>query len=296
VARRASLKARVGLLALRAGAATVPALPRGVTEALGEIGGAAAYGLGRAARRGVASNLSAVLGRYDPDLVALRAREAFRTQAANYLDLARLPGMTLDEVERRIEVEGWAHLEAALRGGRGAILAAAHLGNIDLVAQIACARGVPVTIPIEPVEPPELLALVTGLRTAHGLELVPIDRGALRAAVRALRRGGVAGFAVDRDIQGSGQATRLFGRTARLSHAPAVLSLRTGAPIVPAGTRRRRDGQFAARLGEPIAPTGTAAELMDRVARWLESVIRETPGQWVMFEPLFDDERASRSG
>jgi phosphatidylinositol dimannoside acyltransferase len=281
---------------MRAGAAIVPALPPWAADALGQIGGAAAYALGGAARRGVAANLAVVLGRDDPDLVALRAREAFRTQAANYVDLARLPAMSLEEVERRVDMVGWSNLEAALSGGRGAILVAAHLGNIDLIAQFACARGRPVTIPIEPIEPPELLALVTGLRSAHGLRLVPIDRGALPAVVRTLRRGGVAGFVVDRDIQGSGQATTLFGRTARLSHAPAVLALRTGAPIVPARTRRRPDGRFAARLGEPIAPTGTPAELMARIARWLEDAIRETPGQWVMFERLFDEERASRSG
>ncbi|HEY3111722.1 MAG TPA: hypothetical protein VGL23_23400, partial [Chloroflexota bacterium] len=205
------------LLAMRAGAAIVPALPTELAGALGEVGGAAAYALGRVARRGIASNLAAVLGPFDPDLVALRAREAFRTQAANYLDLFRLPRLSLAEVERRVDVAGWEHLESALGGGRGAILAAAHLGNIDRVAQVACARGRPVTIPIEPIEPPELLALVTGLRAAHGLELVPVDRGALRSVVRALRAGGVAGFTIDRDVQRTGQPTPLFGRTARLS-------------------------------------------------------------------------------
>jgi phosphatidylinositol dimannoside acyltransferase len=284
------------LLTMRVGVAIAPLLPGAPARALAEIGGAAAYALGAAARRGVAANLAVVLGRHDPDLVALRAREAFRTQAANYLDLVGLSRLSLDEIEQRVVLEGWQHLESALSGGRGAILAAVHLGNVDLVAQLACARGLSVTFPIEPIEPRELLALVTGLRSAHGLELVPTDRGALRAIVRALRAGGLVGLAIDRDVQGSGQPTPLFGRSARLSHAPAVLALRTGAPIVPAGTHRLGAGRYAARLGPPIAPTGTAADLMARVVPWLERAIRETPGQWVMFQPLFDDERASRSG
>jgi lauroyl/myristoyl acyltransferase len=74
-----------------------------------------------------------------------------------------------------------------------------------------------------------------------------------------------------------------------------VLALRTGAPIVAARTRRLPNGRFAALLSEPIAPAGTTAELMARLAAWLESAIRDTPGQWVMFQRLFDDERASRS-
>jgi lauroyl/myristoyl acyltransferase len=284
------------LLAMRVGAAVVPALPPAAVGWLGEVGGAAAYALGRRARRGLAGNLAVALGRHDPDLVALRAREAFRTQSANYLDLFRLPHLSLDDVERMVDFHGWERLEAALEGGRGAILATGHLGSIDMVAQVARARGVAVTIPIEPIEPPALLALVTGLRSTHGLRLVPVDRGALRAVAAALRAGGVAGFAIDRDVQGSAQRIGLFGRPARLSPAPAVLALRTGAPIVLARTARLPGGRLAAWLEEPIAPIGTAAELMARLAGWLEDAIREAPGQWVMFEPLFDEERASRPG
>src|SRR2546429_6236575 len=50
-------------------------------------------------RRGLASNLAAVLDRHDPDLIALRAREAFRTQAANYVDLFHLPHFELAQIE-----------------------------------------------------------------------------------------------------------------------------------------------------------------------------------------------------
>src|SRR5204862_2925248 len=110
------------LMAMRAGASIVPALPRGAIGPLGEIGGAAAYALGGPSRRRLVGNLTAVLDRHDPDLLALRAREAFRTQTANYLDLFRLPRLRLDEVERLIDLSGWAHLEAAPGGGKGAIL------------------------------------------------------------------------------------------------------------------------------------------------------------------------------
>src|SRR5262245_36474922 len=97
----ASLPRRLhpALLAMRAGAALAPALSPGLSEALAELGGSAAYLLGAAARRGLAANLAAALGPDDPDLIALRAREAFRTQAANYLDLFRLPALDLARIE-----------------------------------------------------------------------------------------------------------------------------------------------------------------------------------------------------
>lgn len=286
--------------AFRLAAALVPRLPARAAEPGADLVGVLGYALGAGARRGIAGNLARVLDPGDPDLVALRAREAFRTQAHNYVDLFRIPALPLDRIAARIDLRGWEHVEAALALGRGAILAAVHLGNIDMVAQVICARGVAVTIPIEPIEPPALLELVTRLRAAHGMRLLPVERGRGRRAyadlTRILRAGEVVGVALDRDAQGSGAPTRLFGHPARLSHAPALLALRTGAPIVVARTHRRPGGRFLAELEPPIVPPvgrpgpEAISDLMARIARPLEAAIRQTPGQWVMFQPLFDVE------
>jgi lauroyl/myristoyl acyltransferase len=269
--------------------ALVPRLPEAALATAAELAGAASYVVARGARRASAGNLAAAVDPGDPDLVALRVREAFRVQARNYVDLFRIPGLSLAEVERRVELVGWEQLQRALTQGRGAILATAHLGNVDLVAQLACARGLAVTIPVESIEPPALLAYVTRLRAAHGLRLIPIGPGVLPVLAAALRRGEVVGFAVDRDAQGPGQDPPVLGRQARLSHAPALLALRTGAPVVPAAVRRLPGGRFAATLHQPIwAHRGARpAEVMRKVVRPLEEAIRQTPGQWVMFQPLF---------
>src|SRR5207245_2488731 len=141
---------------------------------------------------------------------------------------------------------------------------------------------------IEPIEPPAFLDMVTRLRTAHGLVLVPVDRGAIRALAGALGRGELVGLAVDRDVQGTGQSDRLFGRPARISHAAALLALRHRSPILPAWVRRLPGGRFHAWLGEPIWPSGEPAAMMARVLEPIEAAIREAPGQWVMFQRLFD--------
>ncbi len=269
--------------------ALVPRLPEAALAPAAELAGAASYVVARGARRASADNLAAVVDTGDPDLVALRVREAFRVQARNYADLFRIPELSLAEVERRVELVGWEHLQRAASHGRGAILATAHLGNVDLVAQLACARGLAVTVPVERIEPPALLDYVTRLRAAHGLRLIPIGPGVVPALTAALKRGEVVGFAVDRDVQGTGEPTPFLGRQARLSHAPALLALRTGAPVVPATVRRLPGSRFAATLHQPIWTERGArpAEVMRRVVRPLEEAIRQIPGQWVMFQPLF---------
>lgn len=347
------------LWAMRFGAALLPLAPRTVASVLAELVGALGYVFGRRARLGVGRNLVVVLGRGDPDLIARRARQAFRTQAMNYVDLLRVPRMELGEIAASVDVQGWERFEEARARGRGVVVAAVHLGNIDLVAQVACARRVPVTIPVEAIKPRELYDFVTALRAAHGLRLVPVGVGTLGVLVAALRRGDVVAMAIDRDVAVGDHRGTFFGRSARVSAAAVVLARRAGAALVAArverviageavepavaardgggvaadrGTEGRGDGgpwswrwwrrgrvrllsalgvtgsgrwvakgdelagperavaggasdavRFVVELSGPLEPSMTA------LTGWLEEAIRRTPGQWVMFQPLFDD-------
>jgi KDO2-lipid IV(A) lauroyltransferase len=268
----------------------VPRTPLRLLRTAADVAGAAGYALGTGARRGGATNLSAAVDPGDPDLLALRLREAFRTQAQNYVDLFRIPALPIEAFDELVDMEGWEHVAAARAAGRGAVLAAAHLGNIDLVVQNVCARGVDVTIPVEPLRPRALLDYVTSLRTAHGLKLVPIDEGALTAVFAALKRGEVVGFAIDRDVQSTGQTTPFLGRPARLSHAPALVARRARTPVLPASVRRLPNGRFQATVHEPIWPSDhhSVPEFMVAIVAPIEAAVRQTPGQWVMFQPLFE--------
>ncbi|HEV8633389.1 MAG TPA: lysophospholipid acyltransferase family protein [Chloroflexota bacterium] len=295
----ASLRSAAKLWGMRLGAAVVPRLPERLAYAAADAVALAAYGLAAAARRGVADNLSAVVDRHDPDLVALRAREAFRTQARNYADLFRLPSWTLAELGRRVEVVGEEHLRAAHAKGKGIVLGALHLGNLDVVIQMAGQLGYRLVVPVEPLEPPALLDLVAGMRAAHGVRVVPIGKGVTAELLAALRDGALVPLAVDRDVPGSGVETPFLGRTARLSHAAVALALRSGAPLLPVRGERLGDGRFRVAVGAPIEPPAgrrgraaadfTLARLLDALSEY----VRETPGQWVMFQHLFMGERRS---
>src|SRR5690349_20872855 len=131
----------VALAGMRVAGYVVPWMPLPLLRSAADVAGAAGYTLGTAARRGGATNLAAAVDPADPDLLALRLREAFRTQAQNYVDLFRIPALPIEAFGDLVDMKGWEHVVAARAAGRGAVLAAAHLGNIDLVVQHVCARG-----------------------------------------------------------------------------------------------------------------------------------------------------------
>jgi KDO2-lipid IV(A) lauroyltransferase len=283
-------------LALRLLSIIVPMLPFWFGYRLFHFLGDASFLLHSRARRNVAANLRRVLGDEVDDVERqVVARSIFRTAALNYYDLFRVPRLDLDRLATLISVRGWEYVEQARSGGKGAIIVAPHLGNLDVVGQLTVIKGVPCTIPTEHVQPERLLKLVTAMRSSRGLTIVPIDgsAGPARTLYQALRRNEVVGIVADRDVQANGLRVPFFGAITQFPSGPVALALRTGAPVLPARALRRDKGRYDLKVAPPLALPRTGDAKRDvqsgteLLALALEGFIRETPGQWVVFEPVW---------
>lgn len=285
-------------MAFRLASMVLPLVPARIGYALFSLVGSLAYIVARPARTAVEANLSRVLGpEARQSQISANARRVFRNAAKNYFDLFRLPRVPADHVERLLTIHNWERIEDTLGMGRGLILATAHFGNFDLVGQVLAGRSFRVTALAEPLRPPRLFELVTSLRNCRGLRFEPVGPAALRAVLRALRRGEIVGLACDRDLQGNGQIVPFFGEEARLPAGAFFLAIKTGAPIVPAFVVREKNNSFTAFVEEPIFLEGSRSEdsLVYNGARLmaslLEKYIGRYPDQWVVFEPIWKKAR-----
>ena len=286
---------------LRSLAVIVPCFSERVVEAFAAIVGAIAYLASTNARRSAARNVGAVIGHDDADLLALRVRETFRTQASNYCDLVSIPQRSPSELASRIDMVGWSNLEDARATNRGTLLVCAHLGNFDAAGQIAVHLKLPVMVLVEQIRPEALLNYVTRLRANFGLRFVPIDETSMRKAMHELRQGGVVAVAIDRDVQDSGELFPFFGKSAHLSSAVATLARRTRSLIVPFAAFRLGTGRYRLVIrpfidpGAPKSSRSTSGnsessprrQIMQTITKEVEHLIRQQPGQWVMFSSLF---------
>ena len=83
-----------------------------------------------------------------------------------------------------------------------------------------------------------------------------------------------------------------FGEVTTLPAGPAMLSLRTGAPIIPAAVyfTNRYNGHHALCM-RPLRPQRLGnlredvARVTQRLAEDLEYLIRRAPEQWHLFQP-----------
>lgn len=273
----------------------LPHVPPGVAYAMSGWLGYVVAALMPRQRAVVRANLRHVLG---PDASESELdRLAHRTYGhmlKNYFDLFRIPRLRPEQIRRMVTVDGMENVTAALGAGRGAIICSVHYGAVDVTAQCVSTLAMKMTGPAEHVKPEKLYRYLTGVRSSHGVRLLPSD-GVLSELFRALRRNEIVALAVDRDTTKSGRTVEFFGAPACLPDGAAQLALRTGAPLIPAFARRTRDNRFRIVIEPPIwldstRDRGAAVEAgMRRLLPVVEKRLREDPEQWVMFSPIWND-------
>jgi KDO2-lipid IV(A) lauroyltransferase len=146
---------------------------------------------------------------------------------------------------------------------------------------------------VERFEPARLDRLVQGVRKAKGLRLIPLEE-APRRALKVLRSGEVLALLIDRPTPGEGVVVDFFGGPIEIPAGAALLSRRTGAPIVPCRVSRRR-GRFVAEVApfvDPAAIEGGGSRdgpraLTQRIVAQLEAWVREEPAQWYPFRKMW---------
>ncbi len=284
-------------------------LPEGPLVRLAELAGDAWYHLapGRAAQarrnlqrvcraladggRGTAAARAAAS---DPRALERLVRAAFRHSARYYLEVARTPSLTPDELDRRLAIETPEVVAEAFGLGRPVIFVGLHFGAIELPALLLASRVGGAVAPMETIEDDDLQAFFVRTRGAAGVRIVGL-REARRELLGALRDGISVGLVGDRDLTGGGLPIPLFGAPATLPMGPALLAVESGAPLYVVGVRRTGRTRYRGGLeAVPVPADGTRRErvtaAMTALAAAFERTVATAPEQWwAVFFPIWPD-------
>ena len=269
---------------------TLPHIPRALMGPFAEVVGTLAYLAAPGARRAVHANLAIIAPERNTSGVV---RRVFVEQTRNYVEIFSIPRLDPKTLLDEVRTDGWEHVAHAYERGKGVILASAHLGPVSFVGQILLAHGYPVALPVE-IATSEFQRSVNRARGGAGLQLIRTDSAL--GIFRFLREGKVLGILADRAVTGVGEKVEFFGREALLPSAAVVLSLRTGAPLVPSFAGRS-DGVLTASFEPPLEIPNTGdrdadvREGVQRFARVLERYVRSAPEQWTVFEDFWHGPR-----
>ena len=197
-------------------------------------------------------------------------------------------------------VEHLERFHAARAGGKGTVVALAHIGNWEAAGTRSVAEGTRVLAVAEALSNRKVVDWFIGLRNEMGIDVVIAEKGTsvTRTLISRLRQGGAIALLCDRDIKGTGVPVELFGEQTTIPAGPVALADRTGATLLPIAVYFNDGPGHRFVVHEPVPiPEGATAE--ERVAKGsqnlagvLEAMIREAPTQWHVLVPVWPSDRA----
>lgn len=277
---------------LKAASRVTRALPKPVTSGLSKAISLGAARFSPEQRLMAERNMRRVLGPTAPEAVVQRkTQQVFDSYARYWVETLEVPHLTAAQVDRGFTYSGLNHIADSLERGLGPILALPHVGGWEWAARwLHSVAGWKVAAVAEKLEPVELFEWFLDLRRSLGLHIIPLEDGAALEIGAAILNGEIMCLLADRDVVGGGVEVEFFGERTRVPFGPALLALRTGAPILPTAVYFVGDHCHGA-VGEPVPVESTGdtradvARITQDLVRRMEAQIREAPEQWHLLQP-----------
>lgn len=255
------------------------------------------YRLHTARRNAVLENLATIGAAGHPELADRAGRERIARRMFENFQLSWLEYLADHPRDGRrdgaaLEFRGAEILYRALVRGRGAVIAASHLGGWELAGSALARLG----LSVHAVSGVQLHPLVTRevreWKRREGIR-VHTPREGFAPLVSALREGGVVVLLVDGDVYSRSLPATFFGRSIPFPAGPAILARRAGVPILHAHAARGADGRHKVSFDgldepDPALPLREdLSRLTSLVARSQERNIAAHLSQWCIFRPLW---------
>jgi lauroyl/myristoyl acyltransferase len=226
------------------------------------------------------------------------ARELFRYRSCEIMDVMRLRG-TASSLRSLVEVRGREHLEAALAGGKGAILCTGHFGSHQSAFSVLHASGFPVTTigrwdwkydtNVSAAERrfwdlAYSRRVVRHRRRPH-LEPWPGRFQVAVQAAAALRENEFVTICSDAGPLGADQARSLempfLGQKARLLPGVIPIAKLTGAPVLMVFIHRSADYRHQTlEISAPVSMQGDTGTAFGRCVEAIDAAIEKNPASW----------------
>jgi len=213
--------------------------------------------------------------------------EMCRYQALNMVELVRFEKDNDTELNSRFEIQHAERMEAAHARGKGVLILSAHFGNYLLQAlQVPKLFHYPISIVYKPLKNGTMDRLWREMQQKAGVNGIPAGN-AYRLSVKALRNNHLIGFMLDqnRPVE-HGIFVDFFGQTASTSPGLAILSARTGAPVVPLFLHRTPEGRHVVEILPMIEPPPdrkeeTVLAYTAQYTKIIEDQVRKHPELWL---------------
>ena len=243
------------------------------------------------------ARLRSNLSRTQPDITPLDLDlllfDAMRSYMRYWCDTFRFPDWSPERVRETVSVTNEHLLLDAIEAKTGVIVTLPHAGNWDHAGAYFCAKGINLVTVAEHLKPEKLFLKFLSYRQAMGMEVLPLDGRVLGTLAQRLRGGALVALVADRDLSRSGIDVNFFDGPSRMPAGPALLALKTGAPLITAFVSYTESGIHIDFNEVSLPESGSDEEkvstTVQKMADQFEVGISEHPQDWHMLQRIWID-------
>ena len=243
------------------------------------------------------ARLRSNLRRAKPDITSLDLDllvfTAMRSYMRYWCDTFRFPDWSGERVRETVTVTNEHLLIDAIEAKTGVIVSLPHAGNWDHAGAYFCAKGIPLVTVAERLKPEKLFLKFLQYRQAMGMEVLPLDGRVFGTLAQRLRQGALVALVADRDLSRTGIDVEFFGGPSRMPAGPALLALKTNAPLITAFVSYTETGIHIDFKLIILPSAGSEAEKVSEIvqmtAKHFEEGISEHPEDWHMLQRIWID-------
>lgn len=209
-----------------------------------------------------------------------------------WCDTFRISDWSQERTAQTVTTEREELLLGSLANGNGLVVALPHAGNWDHAGLYFCSQGVRVNTVAEHLRPERLFQRFIKHREAMGMRIFDIKARVTNNLIDVIKSGELVALPADRDLSASGIDVDFFGANARMPAGPALLAVRTGAPLITAYVGYRKSGihiKFAGPFTSEVAGDERAriVDLTQQLANQFARDISADITSWHMMQRIF---------
>ena len=238
-------------------------------------------------------------GRVMPEYSSQKLEELTKLGMRSYLrywfDTFRLSKWSKNRIISTTQVIRENLLRDPIQSKQGCIVALPHAGNWDHAAAYFCSTGITLTAVVEKLKPEAIFKKFLAYRESIGIEAISHKEKTIPILTERLQAGKLIALVADRDMSRNGIEVNFFGKTSKMPSGPAILAIKTGAPLITAYVRYTPGG-IEIIFDETLKPTNSESEeeqikvITQSMADNFAKRIKENPVDWHMLQRIWIDE------
>ncbi len=230
------------------------------------------------------------------DMPETLVRDGLRSYARYWMEAFRLPSLNREQHAAGFHMRDDCHdeMKQLIAEGNGLVLALPHVANWDAAAAWVVSHDWQMITVQERLKPEAVFQKFLDYRESLGMRVLALtggERPPLDVLAEHLQQGWVVPLLADRDLSRSGVEVEFFGGRTRMPAGPAILAIRTGAPMF-AVDMWYSEHRVEAQLRRITPPTdGPLDQRVKRTTQLMADAfaagLAEHPQDWHMLQKLW---------